>query len=293
MRVLGLPEALRKFGLTVETVPGWQTRGSDAFNPGGSIGHHTAGSSRGTRPSLGICTYGRTDLPGPLCNTFTDRNGVAIVVASGRANHAGRGLFRGLTGNSAFLGHEAEDEGDGIWTPAQRWAFPRVHAAHLWLLGRDSSWYVSHRAYATPAGRKPDPAGLEDDDMRHQIHALLTHTKEDDMPALTDGQAYQLDWLFNEFSRKYDHPLRHADANGQVFQETPVAQILWARGESFLAKEAARQAVAEIGALRAAVAANAGGNLTPEQVMAAAKDGAAAALDEKIDSARVEIAPKE
>lgn len=169
MRLLGLPDALRRFGLTVEVVPGWQKRGSDAFNPRVSVGHHTAGSSRGIRPSLGIVTYGRSDLPGPLCNTYTDRNGVAIVVAAGRANHAGQGGFRGVVGNSGAIGHEAEDEGDGIWTPAQLWAFPRVHAAHLWLMGQDESWYCSHRTW-TP--RKPDPAGIEDDDMRRQIRAL-------------------------------------------------------------------------------------------------------------------------
>lgn len=180
MRLLGLPAALARFGLTVQVVPGWETRGSAAFNPGCSIGHHTAGSSRGTRPSLAIVTHGRSDLSGPLCNTFTDRNGVAIVVASGRANHAGRGSFRRLIGNSAAIGHEAEDEGDGVWTDAQRWAFPRVHAAHLWLLDRDASWYCSHRTWAGP--RKPDPAGLADVDMQRQIHALLTApaTSEED-----------------------------------------------------------------------------------------------------------------
>lgn len=170
MRLLGLPGALARFGLTVECVPGWETRGSSSFNPGCTVGHHTAGSGRGFRPSLAICTHGRADLPGPLCNTFTDRNGIAVVVAAGRANHAGRGGFRGLVGNSSAIGHEAEDEGDGNWSDGQRWAFPRVHAAHLWLLGRDESWYCSHRTW-TP--RKPDPAGLPDDDMRRQIGALL------------------------------------------------------------------------------------------------------------------------
>jgi hypothetical protein len=212
MRALALPEALRRFGLTVELVPGWERRGSDSFNPGGSVGHHTAGSSRGTRPSLGICVNGRSDLPPPLCNTFTDRNGVAIVVASGRANHAGRGGFRGLVGNSSVFGHEAEDEGDGLWTPAQRWAFPRVHAAHLWLIGRDASWYCSHRTW-TP--RKPDPAGLADVDVQREIHALLTgaHTpvlEEEPVLKLNDAGpavAFYQECLKAEANRP-GHPLR-------------------------------------------------------------------------------------
>lgn len=214
MRLLGLPAALARFGLTVEVVPGWETRGSDAFNPGCSVGHHTAGSSRGTRPSLAICTYGRHDLPGPLCNTYTDRNGVAVVVASGRANHAGRGGFRGLVGNSAAIGHEAEDEGDGRWTPAQLWAFPRVHAAHLWLLGRDASWYCSHRTW-TP--RKPDPAGLPDVDMQRQIHALLT------APPAPTVQEDDMAFLFNDGSKTY---LRDGGDTVHLATEDDVAKLV-------------------------------------------------------------------
>jgi len=286
--MLGLAEALRRFGLTVELVPGWETRGSAVFNPGGSVGHHTAGSSRGTRPSLNICVNGRTDLPGPLCNTFTDRNGVAIVVASGRANHAGPGNFRGLVGNSSVLGHEAEDEGDGQWTEAQRWAFPRVHAAHLWLLGRDASWYCSHRTYATPPGRKPDPAGLADVDIQRQIHALLTNTTtttEDDM---TPEQSAKLDRIHFELTNPFQSRVAGSD-----FRDTAVGMVLNTDASQWRTERGVQQLLAEHAALRAAVAALAGGDLTPEQVTTAAKDGALAALDERISEARVEITPKE
>jgi len=282
--MLGLAEALRRFGLTVELVPGWETRGSAVFNPGGTVGHHTAGSSRGTRPSLGICVNGRTDLPGPLCNTFTDRNGVAIVVASGRANHAGTGGFRGLVGNSSVLGHEAEDEGGGQWTDAQRWAFPRVHAAHLWLLGRDASWYCSHRTW-TP--RKPDPAGLADVDIQRQIHALLTNTTttEDDM---TPEQSAKLDRIHFELTNPFQ-----SRVVGAEFRDTAVGMVLNTDASVWRTERGVEQLLAEHAALRAAVAALAGGDLTAEQVTEAAKAGAASALAERIDSARVEITPKE
>lgn len=277
MRLLGLPAALARFGLTVEVVPGWETRGSSAFNPAATVGHHTAGSSRGTRPSLAICTYGRADLPGPLCNTFTDRNGVAVVVAAGRANHAGRGGFRGLVGNSTVIGHEAEDEGDGRWTDAQRWAFPRVHAAHLWLMKRDASWYCSHRTWAP--GRKPDPAGLADADMQRQIHALLTdHQEDDDMPTAKEIA----DEVWNASRTIGGH-------------ENKPGPILWdLLGSTHAARDNSAAAVAELAGLRATVAAlAAGGDLTAEQITDAAKAGAAAALSERITDARVGLTVKE
>jgi len=169
--------ASKRFGLRVEVVPGAERRGSTAFNPGGKVGHHTAGARTGDRPSLALCVNGRRDLAGPLCNDFLTRAGVDVIVATGRANHAGLGGFRGLAGNSAVWGTEAEDDGDGRWTAAQLAAYPRLVASRLWLIGRDWSWYCSHRTWAngpgsTP-GRKIDPAGITDAWMQSQVRALL------------------------------------------------------------------------------------------------------------------------
>lgn len=172
-----LPAALIKFGLQVKLVPGWQTRGSSAFNPKGSVGHHTAGPKTGDHPSLKVCIDGRPGLRGPLCNTFLPRGltveqRVVYVVAAGRANHAGLGGFRGLVGNSSVFGTEAEDDGiDGIWTDWQLWAFPRVQAAQLWIAGRDESWYCSHRTWAPT--RKTDPKGIADVWMRDKVHDIF------------------------------------------------------------------------------------------------------------------------
>lgn len=168
-----LPEALKRFGLKPKLVTGWETRGSASFNPKGSVGHHTAGPKTGDRPSLNICVNGRPGLNGPLCNTFLPRGltvseQVIYVVAAGRANHAGLGGFRDLVGNSSVFGTEAEDDGrDGLWTPWQMWAFPRVMAAQLWLAGRDQTWYCSHRTWAP--SRKIDPEGITDLWMKTQI----------------------------------------------------------------------------------------------------------------------------
>lgn len=170
---LDLPSALRAFGLVVEVVPGWEKRGSSSFNPGGVVGHHTAGAATGIRPSLRICIHGRSDLPGPLCQVFLDRNGVAVVVAAGRANHAGRGGFRGLVGNSAVYGIEAESKGTepNAWTPQQLEAYPKVTAALLSTVNRDESWYCRHATWAGP--RKPDTVSLTDQWMRDRSGLLL------------------------------------------------------------------------------------------------------------------------
>lgn len=172
MRYLGIPAALAARGLTVEVVPGWETRGSDAFNPGGVTCHWTAGP-RGTagRPSLGVVTHGRAGLPGPLCNVYLARDGVAVVVAAGRANHAGTGGYRGLKGNSAVFGIEAECGGDGDWTAAMREAYPKVVAALLSLIGRDASWAMGHNEWAP--SRKIDIRDYTMAVLRSQVAAVL------------------------------------------------------------------------------------------------------------------------
>jgi hypothetical protein len=177
-----LPADLAAFGLRVETVPGWQTRGSSAFAPGCVVGHWTAGP-RGTtkRPSLNVVLNGRPDLPGPLCNVYLTRDGVCVVVAAGRANHAGAGGFRGLVGNSAAYGVEAEAADNDDWTDAQRAAYPRLVAAMLHGLSRDASWFCGHSEWAGP--RKTDINGYTPGVLRSQAAAILANPQqEDDMP---------------------------------------------------------------------------------------------------------------
>lgn len=110
---LRLPKRLKRAGLEPEVVHGWDTRGSSSFNPKGHVNHHTAGGRNGAQPSLNICINGRSDLPGPLCNIFLPREESrrVIVVAAGRANHAGSGGWGGLSGNSSVYGVECEHVG--------------------------------------------------------------------------------------------------------------------------------------------------------------------------------------
>lgn len=119
MRDLGLADRIRAAGIPVIEVDGWQNRGSDSFNPRGGVDHHTAGSNNGDCPSLEICTNGRSDLPGPLCNVLQGFSGTAYIVASGKANHAGDGGWNGLSGNSSVYGMERENDGSSPERPGQ------------------------------------------------------------------------------------------------------------------------------------------------------------------------------
>ena len=170
-RQTGIPAALKKCGVKYETVPGWRTRGSSSFNPRGVVCHWTAGprNAKG-RPSLNVVTYGRPGLSGPLCQVYLDRNGVAVVVAAGRANHAGSGGYKGLSGNSSVFGIEAECGGDGDWTDAQRREYPKVVAALLSLTGRSEKYVCGHNEWTT---RKIDIRDWPMSKMRSEVKAVL------------------------------------------------------------------------------------------------------------------------
>ena len=170
-RQTGIPAALKKYGVKYETVPGWRTRGSSSFNPRGVVCHWTAGprNAKG-RPSLNVVTYGRPGLSGPLCQVYLDRKGVAVVVAAGRANHAGSGGYKGLSGNSSVFGIEAECGGDGDWTDAQRREYPKVVAALLSLTGRSEKYVCGHNEWTT---RKIDIRDWPMSKMRSEVKAVL------------------------------------------------------------------------------------------------------------------------
>lgn len=171
-RGLDLPAALAARGVRVELVDGWRTRGASGFRPQGAVCHWTAGpAGRGDRPSLQICITGRADVPGPLCNVFLTRDGVAVVVAAGRANHAGKGGWAGLRGNSTVFGTEAENSGGGEWTEAQRAAYPRINAAYADLAGFGAEMVCGHHEWAPT--RKIDINDWPMSAMRQQVAALL------------------------------------------------------------------------------------------------------------------------
>ncbi|MDQ0717878.1 hypothetical protein QFZ55_007330 [Streptomyces luteogriseus] len=130
--------AQRRAALKAEGVPfieldGWTTRGRDAatgktFGPvHGLLNHHTAGVD-----SLNVVAYrGGQGLPPPLAHGLLRKDGVVVLVADGRANHAGpvaENVFRAIVaeeplpkqdksrtvdGNDSLYGLEVENRGDG------------------------------------------------------------------------------------------------------------------------------------------------------------------------------------
>jgi hypothetical protein len=156
-----MPGVLLEAGLKVAEVPGWQSRGrAEMGQVLGTMIHHTGGPATGNMPSLQTLIHGRPDLQGPLAQLGLGRDGTFYVIAAGRANHAGAGVWRGITtGNSNFIGIECENTGstNQQWPEVQMKALRQGVAALLRHAGRTEQWCVGHREYALPAGRKPDP----------------------------------------------------------------------------------------------------------------------------------------
>lgn len=164
----GIADRLRAAGVPVVEVDGWKSRGSSSFSPRGSVNHHTAGGANGATPSLNTVIYGRSDLPGPLCNVLQSRepdgNDKAYVVAAGRANHAGSGGWRGLSGNSTVYGLEIEHTGVAPLPMGRQQIAARIHAA---MFGGDPGMVCQHFEWTS---RKIDAAqGVDPNSFRQMV----------------------------------------------------------------------------------------------------------------------------
>jgi hypothetical protein len=177
-----LPEVLEGAGLKVAEQPGWRTRGRGDFGTiKGVMCHHTAGPAHGNMPSLGVITNGRADSPGPFAQLGLGRDGTFFVVAAGRANHAGQGMWQGIsTGNSSFIGIEAENTGrsDDPWPPVQLYAYQRGVAAILKKIGANATMCCGHKEYALPPGRRDDPS-FDMTNFRTQVASIMAGTTPD------------------------------------------------------------------------------------------------------------------
>jgi len=178
-RLMWLPDVLKEAGLRVAKVDGWEDRGIEVGETFGVICHHTGGRREGNMPSLRVLIDGREDLSGPLAQLGLGRDGTFYVIASGRANHAGAGVWQGImTGNTNFIGIEAENTGnddDLPWPPVQLEAYQRGVAAILKRIGRGAEFCAGHREYARPLGRKDDPK-FDMDVFRKGVAAILAGT---------------------------------------------------------------------------------------------------------------------
>lgn len=178
--LIWLPEVLKNAGLKVAVVDNlWETRGrGDMGQVSGVICHHTAGPKNGNMPSLNTLIKGRSDLPGPLSQLGLGRDGTFYVIAAGRCNHAGRGSWQGITtGNSSFIGIEAENTGrqDDPWPQIQLEAYYHGVAAILQHIGRGVGFCAGHKEYALPRGRKSDPS-FDMDSFRTEVAAIMNNS---------------------------------------------------------------------------------------------------------------------
>ncbi|MEU6594798.1 N-acetylmuramoyl-L-alanine amidase [Streptomyces sp. NPDC046881] len=171
--------ALKAEGVPFTELAGWTERGRDtatgkAFGPvHGILNHHTAGVD-----SLRvIATAGVPGLPPPLAHALLRKDGVVVLVADGRANHAGpvaENVFlaivaekplpkqdktRTVDGNDSLYGLEVENRGDGedVYTRAQYDSMVRFNAALCRLHGWSEGSAAGH--LETSVEGKPDPAG--------------------------------------------------------------------------------------------------------------------------------------
>jgi peptidoglycan hydrolase-like protein with peptidoglycan-binding domain len=173
-RQLWIPQVLRDAGLTVKEAPGWDTRGTTTFDPIGVMWHHTASGTNWTEQSLTrLLVNGRSDLPGPLCHLQLNRDGSYVVIAAGRANHAGTGSWRGITtGNTSFIGIEAANDGVGEpWSTAQLDSYYRGTAALVKYIKGSVDNVIGHKEWTT---RKIDPAGIDMSDARQKVSEVLS-----------------------------------------------------------------------------------------------------------------------
>lgn len=178
--LIWLPSILKNAGLKVATVDGWETRGhGDVGKTIGVLCHHTAGPASGNMPTLQTLVHGRSDLPGPLAQLGLGRDGTFYVIAAGKCNHAGKGIWKGLVnGNTNFIGIEGENTGtsnDFPWPVVQMDAYSRGVAAILKYIGRDASFCAGHKEYALPRGRKSD-CSFDMDQFRMSVTAILSGT---------------------------------------------------------------------------------------------------------------------
>lgn len=180
-----LPQILRNAGLKVVEVDGWQDRGRPAniggFDPKGVLCHHTATGPKTSRATVvNLLVKGRSDLPGPLCHMGLGRDGTVIIIASGRANHAGKAKASGNMpagdGNVLYIGIEAFNNGTGEpWSQRQMDAYA--------LLCATLSKEITHNTAASVRGHKEtstegkiDPT-FDMNAFRKKVGALMTPPK--------------------------------------------------------------------------------------------------------------------
>jgi hypothetical protein len=162
--LVDLADVVRRWGLDVVEVDGWQTRargsgGYDAGRPTHVMVHHTAsGPSSDGWPDVNYIAFGSPDAP--LSNLYLNRSGTVWVIAAGATNTNGSGgpldNVPADAMNAHAVGIEAGNDGVGeVWPSAMCDAYVELVAALRSGYGLDH--VRAHWEWAP--GRKVDPAG--------------------------------------------------------------------------------------------------------------------------------------
>jgi len=162
-------------GFRVDFYPGWETRGRELFDPTHVMDHHTGPGAYNNL--LRYMAVG--PVHPPLCNYATSRphNGIVriTVVAAGRANHAGRGVYATIPrdqGNRYSLGAEHQNDGRQAWPAQQVEAIRRCDAALLKHLNRNVNRMLDHKTYAPV--RKVDRHSVNVNRERQEVLKLMS-----------------------------------------------------------------------------------------------------------------------
>lgn len=205
-----LARDFRAAGLEVIEVEGWENRGRPAstghFNPDGPVtDHHTGVTSSATSPGPTLRTLieGRPDLPGPLCQWSVRHDGVVVVIAAGRANHAGRvgrsgvaGMPLGADGNALALGDEIDTNGTQTMPDAQRRAVAITNAVAVRHFDRGVEYIHRHEDISSTG--KWDLGSLTTKQLRDDARDI---PQEDDMPAYRQWDQADKDALVNDIRK--------------------------------------------------------------------------------------------
>lgn len=140
----GIADRCRGYGLRVLAMPGWERRSRGPINPSYVVCHHTAAS----RDVDALLRDGRADLAGPLCNFALHADGTVVLVAAGRANHAGVSRIT----NAQSYGIEATGPPFPNYDAYVR-LVAAIRAHHQW----GSDRVLGHKEICHPRGRKIDP----------------------------------------------------------------------------------------------------------------------------------------
>ena len=164
----GLADVLRRTGLRVIEVPGWERRsrrGNTGYtrHPTHIMIHHTASNTTAGN-DVNYMVYGSPDRP--IANIYIARNGDIYLMAGGptNTNGSGRDWWGGGVPandmNAEAVGIEIGNDGTGEPYPEpQLESARRVCVELLRADGRHAGFVRSHWEWCRDRGRKIDPRG--------------------------------------------------------------------------------------------------------------------------------------